>query len=80
MLVFYFVYIVLILGITTTAILSRQGKCLEKHGTKGEPVKCFCPCSMKDRDSSKMYCKRCEHYVKVDPDKFVRDSRVQISN
>ena len=60
---FYFFYIVFGMAITTTALLALQGRCFILDDKKIVYVVCDCPCNPEDRDSTGLYCKRCEHYL-----------------
>jgi len=62
-LIFYFLYTVFIMGVTTTAVFALRGYCYAQEGSSYVAVKCDCPCESKDRDWSRNFCRRCEHFI-----------------
>jgi len=66
--VFYAVYLVFVMAVTTTAIIaisgkSGRGQCYVMRDKELVYVNCPCQCLPGDRDSTGMFCKRCEHHV-----------------
>ena len=66
--IFYLVYLVFVMAVTTTTIIALSGRegrgqCYVMQDKELVYVNCPCPCLPGDRDTSGMFCKRCDHFI-----------------